>query len=144
MRLTDDQYQEFLNRRPRTATKAQLAALKPKRQKFNARKTVVDGKVFASAGEARRWQELELLERAGKIRNLQRQVKYDIVWNGVHICSYTADAVYQERWANSEPHEVSDWVLIVEDFKGGRPREWARTKKLMLACHGIDVREVRG
>lgn len=137
MRWTEDQLQQH---QARTNPLSPHGRAKAKRSKYNATKTIADGKVFASKGEAKRWADLELLQKEGSIRNLQRQVRYDIVWNGVHICSYTADAVYE---LDSVPGYADSWIVAVEDFKGARPREWARTKKLMLACHGIEIREVR-
>jgi len=46
------------------------------RSKYRNRKTVVDGITFDSKREAARWQELKLLERAGEITELERQVEY--------------------------------------------------------------------
>jgi hypothetical protein len=37
-----------------------------------------EGERFDSKAELRRWLELKLLEKAGQIRNLRRQVKYDL------------------------------------------------------------------
>lgn len=44
--------------------------------KFHAKKTVVDGIKFDSKFESQEWQRLCLLEKSGKISNLQRQVKF--------------------------------------------------------------------
>ena len=44
--------------------------------KYHSRKTAVDGIVFDSAKEARRYVELKLLERAGKIRDLKLQPEF--------------------------------------------------------------------
>ncbi len=41
--------------------------------KYRAQPTIVDGIRFHSKGEARRYQELRLLERAGEITNLELQ-----------------------------------------------------------------------
>ncbi|MBS6476088.1 MAG: DUF1064 domain-containing protein, partial [Clostridiales bacterium] len=45
-------------------------------QKYRSKKTTVDGITFDSRREAARWQELKLLERAGSITELERQVSY--------------------------------------------------------------------
>lgn len=50
--------------------------------KFNARRTKVDGIEFDSAKEARRYSELRLLERAGQIRGLELQPEFPIVIDG--------------------------------------------------------------
>lgn len=47
--------------------------------KYNSRKVVTDEGVFDSVREYRRWRELLLLERAGKITRLQRQVKFVLI-----------------------------------------------------------------
>lgn len=46
---------------------------------YNIKTRAVDGTVFDSHKEARRWDELLLLQRAGKITDLQRQVKYELI-----------------------------------------------------------------
>ena len=56
-----------------------------KRNKYGAKKTTVDGITFDSKWEAQRWGELQAMERGGLVRDLERQVKYDIVVNGEKI-----------------------------------------------------------
>ena len=53
--------------------------LKRLENKFNARKTVVDGITFDSKKEANRYRELKLLERAGKICCLRLQVPFELI-----------------------------------------------------------------
>lgn len=101
-----------------------------KPNKYRAKKTVVDDITFASKREARRYQELRLLERAGQIGNLRLQVKYPLVVNGVKIGRFTADFVYLENGSE-----------VVEDAKGYRVRDYALRKKLMLALYGVEIRE---
>ncbi len=53
--------------------------LKPKKQrKFRNEPIVVDGIRFDSTAEAARWCTLLLLQKAGEIRNLTRQVRYEL------------------------------------------------------------------
>ncbi len=47
--------------------------------KYAALKMTVDGITFDSRKEARRYTELKLLERTGKITDLQRQVKFKLI-----------------------------------------------------------------
>jgi len=54
-----------------------------------------DGRRYASKGEARRAQQLQLLERAGKIEKLEYQVRFPLVVLGVKICTYVADFRYR-------------------------------------------------
>ena len=110
-----------------------LVAAQPKRLKFQNKPTTVDDIRFDSKGEARRWGELQLLARAGEIQNLQRQVTFDLSVAGMHVCSYVADFVYDEKGTR-----------VVEDFKcrATKTALYRVKKRLMLAIHGIQIREV--
>lgn len=120
--------------------------------KYQAIKTTVNGIEFDSRKEARRYQELLLLERAGVISSLRRQVKYILIpsqyeilerygKNGQRLkdgqkliekeCSYIADFVYEENGKE-----------IVEDTKGVKTKDYIIKRKLMLYIHGIRVKEV--
>lgn len=107
--------------------------------KYNSRKTVVDGQKFDSKKEANRYQELLLLEKAGVIKNLSRQVKFVLIpsqrdENGKLIereCSYKADFMYEEGIKT-----------VVEDVKGYRTKEYIIKRKLLLYQYGIRIREV--
>lgn len=101
-----------------------------RRAKFAAKPTVVDGVRFASKKEAKRYVELRLLERAGRIAGLELQPVYVLMVNGVKVCSYVADFRYREGGS-----------LVVEDVKGFRTREYKLKKKLLLATHGIAILE---
>lgn len=107
--------------------------------KYNSKKTVLDGQVFDSKKEANRYQELLLLEKAGVIKNLSRQVKFVLIPSqrddtGKVIereCSYKADFTYEEGIKT-----------VVEDVKGYRTKEYIIKRKLMLYQYGIRIREV--
>ncbi len=103
-------------------------------QKYRNKPTEVDGIKFPSKKEARRWKDLNLLLNAGRIRNLERQVVFDLHVCGIKICAYRADFVYQE-WTNGE------WVEVVEDAKGYPTPEYKLKRKLMAAVHKIAIRE---
>jgi len=100
--------------------------------KYHAIPTEVDGIRFDSRGEARRYQELKLLQAAGEISHLGVHPSWELVVNGVKIGKYTADFEYREGKE-----------YVVEDYKGVRTRDYVLRKKLMLALHKIDVREVK-
>lgn len=106
--------------------------------KYHAKKTGLDGLTFDSQKEARRYAELKLLERAGQIHSLRRQVKYELIpVQKIHgrtverACSYIADFVYEENGQT-----------VVEDVKGFRTKDYLIKRKLMLERHGIKIREV--
>ena len=115
--------------------------------KYNAKK--IAG--FDSKKEWRRYGELTMLERAGKITDLRTQVKYVLIpaqrepdimgpRGGrkpgkliEHECSYVADFVY---------HDLATGETVVEDTKGFRTKDYVIKRKLMLWVHGIKIREV--
>lgn len=100
-----------------------LRHLLPKRQKFGNRRVTVGGETFDSNLEAGRWQTLRLLERAGEISNLRRQVRFPLLVQGIEIGHYTADFVYLDR----------DGKRIIEDAKGFQTKEFRRAAKHMAA-----------
>ena len=118
-----------------------------------------DGLEFDSRKEARRWNELKLLERAGEITNLQRQVKYLLIpaqyetierysktSTGRRLkdrtnllereCSYVADFVYTDTRTGQ---------TVVEDVKGyqrgGAYDIFKIKRKLMLYIYKIRIKE---
>lgn len=103
------------------------------RPKYRNKKTMVDGKKFDSKLEARRYCQLIRLQECGIISNLKCQVRYPLEINGQLICHYVADFSYRDI----------DQKEIVEDAKGVRTRDYIIKKKLMLAIHGIRVKEFR-
>ena len=100
--------------------------------KYRNRKTVVDGICFDSRKEAARWCELRLLERAGEIEGLQRQVAFELIPKSQHgrAIRYIADFVYIERGRQ-----------IIEDVKGVRTEVY-KLKKRMMAEQGKEIREI--
>lgn len=125
-----------------------------KNKYYNVKTRTSDGLVFDSTKEARRWEQLLLLQKAGKITSLERQVKYEIIpaqyetyerfsKKGVRIkdgqrlverkVEYVADFVYTDAESGES---------IVEDAKGIRTKDYIIKRKLMFAVHGIRIKEV--
>lgn len=131
-----------------------------RRRKYGNTKVIMDGIQFDSKREAARYQELRLLERAGRISGLQTQVKYvliptqreasfEVYKSGPNKgrrkpgkvleceCSYIADFVYDQ-----------DGDTVVEDVKGYRDpasagyAKFVIKRKLMLERYGIRIKEV--
>lgn len=105
--------------------------------KYHNRKVTRDGETFDSVKEYRRFCELRLLEKAGAVTDLQRQVKFELIpaqrIDGKVVeraCGYVADFVYMENGQQ-----------VVEDTKGMRTQEYRLKRKLMLWVHGIRIRE---
>ena len=107
-----------------------------KQNKYHNKKVIVDNIKFDSKKEARRYNELKLLEKAGIIKNLQRQVKYELQpsfkYNGktIRAINYIADFVYEK-----------DGELIVEDVKGIKTDIYKLKKKMLLYIFNIEIQE---
>lgn len=117
--------------------------------KYNNKKITRNGITFDSKKEARRYGELLLLERAGEITDLQRQVEFVLiptqrdpdtigVRGGVKkgrtielAVKYIADFVYKENDKT-----------VVEDTKGFKTKDYIIKRKLMLYIHGIKIKEI--
>ena len=107
--------------------------LKRSRTKYGNKKTVVNGIKFDSKWEAERYLYIKSLERAGRVKDLELQVRFNLIVNDQKICAYIADFRYKREDKDGEWHE------IVEDAKGVEPPEFKLKKKLMKACLGIDI-----
>ncbi|MBQ1779170.1 MAG: DUF1064 domain-containing protein [Acidaminococcaceae bacterium] len=111
------------------------------RNKYGAKKCQLDNITFDSIAEARRWQELRYLTRAGIIKDVRRQVPFVLIpaqkdETGRVIeraVVYRADFVYTE-----------DGKTVVEDVKSEatKTREYIIKRKLMLYMCGIRIKEV--
>lgn len=111
--------------------------------KYKNKKIMVNGIQFDSKKEAKRYQELKLMEDAGEITKLERQVKFDLLPNqkdpdGKVIerkVQYVADFVY-----------MKNGKVCVEDVKGyregGAYRVFVIKRKLMLYRFGLRVTEI--
>ena len=108
---------------------------------------------FDSLKEARRYNELFMLQKAGYITELQTQVKYELIppqyetyerygksgnrlQDGRKLVErgvdYIADFVYKDSTGNT----------VVEDTKGVKTKDYIIKRKLMLYIHGIKIKEV--
>lgn len=120
-----------------------------KNNKYSNKKVTIDGENFDSKKEARRWCDLKLLETAGEIKNLQRQVKFLLIPSQYkeeidakgkpkqkcieRECVYVADFQYIDAHTGE---------LIVEDTKGVRTKDYIIKRKLMLSVYDIRIKEV--
>lgn len=110
--------------------------------KYNAKKTKVDGFTFDSLKEAERYLVLKCLLKAGKIRDLEVHKTFHLIPKQTdehgkvleRKCDYIADFAY-----------VKDGQIIVEDVKSPITRakpEYVLKRKMMLFFHGIRIKEV--
>lgn len=143
-RMTIEEIRSITGRagaRPSLAQMRDNPAERTKRsQKYGNQKVVDAGTTFDSKAEHRRWQYLVMLEKAGEIRNLSRQVPYELIPAQVspsgkkhRPTAYLADFVYQTAAGQT----------VVEDVKGAVTPEFRLKRKLMLHVHGIEIQEIR-
>ena len=119
--------------------------------KYHSRKITRDGMTFDSVKEYKRFCELSLLERAGAITKLERQVKFVLIptqrefTNEIDSkgrfktgkvlereCAYIADCVYLDEKGRR----------AVEDVKGIRTKDYIIKRKLLLYFHQLRVQEI--
>ena len=123
-----------------------------KKAKYLNRKVTINGETFDSKKEYKRYCELSLLQRAGAITDLQRQVKFVLIpaqyetyerysKDGKRLkdgqkcvereCAYIADFVYKENGKT-----------VVEDTKGMRTKDYIIKRKLFRINNGFGIKEI--
>lgn len=97
------------------------AAARPR--KYRNTPVELDGMRFDSKAELKRWQMLKLLERAGGIAKLDRQVAIRLVVLGTVVARMVWDFHYIEKG-----------IEILDDYKGAPPtRDWRLKAKICRA-----------
>jgi hypothetical protein len=120
---------------------------------------------YDSGKEAERARVLHLLEKAGKIRELREQVKYELVPaqyenlsqrrpNDPSTASRSPSPAsrggFRGKLVERSVNYIADFVYVdcatgetvVEDAKGVRTKEYIIKRKLMRWVHGIKISEV--
>jgi len=110
--------------------------------KYGAQATTLDGIRFDSKKEARRYAELLLLQRAGEIRDLERQVEFPLLTTHhrgaeVHrVGSYFADFQYREGPTG---------ILRIEDAKSPATAKnplYRLKRKMVMLAYSVEIIEV--
>lgn len=114
------------------------ALLAKKRSKYGAKKTMYEGRLYDSSKEANFAMTLDLLkgavDPAFRVVSWEPQVRYPLIVNGKLIATYVADFVI----VYGDDHvEVID---VKSEFTKKLPI-YRLKKKLMLAIHGIEIKE---
>jgi len=99
-----------------------------KRNKYKAKKTEINGILFDSKKEAKRYRELLLLEKSGEITDLVLQKKFNIKGEYGSGCYYLADFFY-----------IKDGEEVIEDVKGYDTPVSKLKRKLLKSFYNIDV-----
>ena len=105
------------------------------------RTTTADGITHDSKTEAERWEELKLLQMAGEICGLRRQVDIGLIGRDGPIMTdsgeqqrvYRADFVYVDNRLG---------VTVIEDRKG-HETDVFKLKKAILAAQGMEIHITR-
>lgn len=125
-KMTAKQYREYVVK-------------KEKRSKYNNRKTQIDGITFDSEKEALRYAELKMLEKAGKITELERQKRFEL-----------QPAFYYQGHKQRAIFYVCDFFYrqgdkyIIEDVKSPITKNNAvyKLKKKMMLYRGYEIKEI--
>ena len=135
----------------------QIAGKQLKETKYRNKKTprmLANGVtiMFDSQKEALRYDELRLLLKAGRIRDLKLQVEFTVreaytTAEGyrVRAIRYVADFTYDELLNPNRPsYELPVWRYVVEDVKtpGTKTRTYEMKKKLFIEKNQMQIREV--
>jgi len=104
-----------------------------RRNKYGNKKQKADGYTFDSKAEAARYQELKLLERAGRIEALDVHPVFFVTVKGIQVCKVSLDFRYLQ-------HKIT-WVY--EDVKGKDNALSRLKRKLVEAQYGMKVHVVK-
>lgn len=117
-------------RKKEETTKALLDVIKAKKSsKYHSQKTEIDGIVFDSKGEAKRYQELKLLQKNRIITSLELQKRIELqpsfTYNGKteRAINYVADFYYYDN---------EKGTIVIEDFKGFKTPEYLIKRKMLI------------
>lgn len=131
LRVTDDEY-VMLQRRTGKVQSDTRNVVAPKRNKYGAVRKEVDGHVFHSTAEAKRYIYLRSLEQQRVIRGLQ--VQYDMPYY-IHeelIFTYIADFRYFQN---------DTWVI--EDVKGHKTDVYKLKKRIIEKVYDCTIIEIK-
>lgn len=101
---------------------------KPIRHKYNAQRTERNGFKFDSKREAKRYDELVLLQALGEVIFFLRQVPFHLPGN----VTYRLDFLI--FWASGS--------VTCEDVKGVKTKEYIIKKKLVESIYPVEIKEV--
>ena len=121
------------------------------RSKYRNNKITLGGETYDSMKEYYRYLDLVLMQQAGEIKELRRQVKYVLI-----PAQREPDTIGSRggrkkgKLLEREVAYIADFVYIdaktgdtvVEDTKGMRTPEYIIKRKMMLYFHHIKIKEV--
>jgi hypothetical protein len=148
MGVTEEQYLALLRRNlrllaphhapARVPYDARLEVPSPKPAKYHNVKVQIDGMTFDSKKEAARWQELQLMEKAGVIADLQPQPQYEL-----HTVTPTGErakvGIYKPDFRYTEAGQTR-----IEDVKANvtKTEAYRLRKRIFEAEYGLAIVEI--
>ena len=126
------------------------------KRKYGNKKITRDGETFDSLKEYRRFCELRLLEKAGEVTDLKRQVEFELI--PAQFEEVPTGEFYKRGERKGQPKTklvcveqsvkyLADFVYtengkkVVEDTKGFKTADYKIKRKLMLYIHKIKIKE---
>lgn len=104
---------------------------RPKKNKYGARRTMIDGILFDSKAEAAYYTKLKMREKAGEVSAVELQRSFALLGpTGMLICTYRADFCFWD-------HKVDRFRVV--DVKGVETAVFKLKRKMMKVLLGIDV-----
>lgn len=135
LHMSEEEYAAFL-RRTRTATVKTTAPVPPqdkqRKSKYGNQRVEVDGLKFDSKHEAAVYQQLLMRVKAGELRAVIRQVKFDLPGGIVYIADFVA----------IRPDFFIEGVYDAKSAATKQNRVYINKKKQMQALYGIEILEV--
>lgn len=137
LRMTEEEYQEYVGRRALPCVPVKPSGVsvadkdRPRRQKYGNRKVTVDGMKFDSQHEADVYAGLMLRVKAGELKTVCRQVKFDLPGGIVYIADFVAIL----------PDMRIEAVIDAKSAATKQNRVYINKKKQMRACWGIEIVE---
>ncbi|WP_395451167.1 DUF1064 domain-containing protein [Aminobacter sp. UC22_36] len=117
-----------------TAAEFRREKAKPKRNKFGAKRTVLDGQTFDSKAESDYYAVLKLREKAGEVSGVEMQRPFALIGpDGLLIATYRCDFAFWDH--------VEDRFRVI-DVKGVETPVFKLKQKLMKSLLGINVEVV--
>lgn len=102
--------------------------------KYNAKKTLIDGKKFDSASEGDLYCELKLQLRQGIIKTLNEHVREELWAYGKHICNYYVDFII--TYDDQNGNEITEFI----EHKGKAQDLWKLKWAMLLAKYDEQIK----
>lgn len=137
----DDELRQYLNNSPDVAalnvpdtkpTKRRETAV-TKRHKYGAQNVEIDGYVFPSKKEGRRYLQLKAMQQAGEISEMELQPEFELL---PAFCDVTGKKHRAIKYRADFKYRDSSGAIIIEDTKGYQTAVFKIKRKLF--CHKYD------